>query len=82
MSELTPRQHEILKLIQDTVSESGMPPTRAEIAQAFGFKSPNAAEEHLRALQRKGVQGSFGKALGSVHLERSQSLSCIASDFR
>ncbi|AMN47264.1 repressor LexA [Steroidobacter denitrificans] len=55
MSELTPRQREILKLIRETINDSGMPPTRAEIAEAFGFKSPNAAEEHLRALQRKGV---------------------------
>jgi len=50
MEDLTPRQRQILKLIQERVSESGMPPTRAEIADAFGFKSPNAAEEHLRAL--------------------------------
>src|SRR5688572_14444677 len=55
MSELTPRQREILELIQTRVSENGMPPTRAEIAQELGFRSPNAAEEHLRALQRKGA---------------------------
>ncbi|MFZ5507232.1 MAG: transcriptional repressor LexA [Pseudomonadota bacterium] len=52
---LTPRQQEILQLIRDAVSERGSPPTRAEIAQAFGFRSPNAAESHLRALARKGV---------------------------
>src|SRR5215475_8067747 len=55
MSDLTPRQTQILRLIQDAIAESGMPPTRAEIARTLGFKSPNAAEEHLRALQRKGV---------------------------
>jgi len=55
MSDLTPRQTQILRLIQDAIVESGMPPTRAEIARTLGFKSPNAAEEHLRALQRKGV---------------------------
>ncbi len=55
MTDLTPRQTQILRLIQDSIAESGMPPTRAEIARALGFKSPNAAEEHLRALQRKGV---------------------------
>jgi repressor LexA len=55
MPQLTPRQAEILKMIQDFIAESGMPPTRAEIAAALGFKSPNAAEDHLRALQRKGV---------------------------
>ena len=55
MPQLTPRQAQILKMIQDFIAESGMPPTRAEIAAALGFKSPNAAEDHLRALQRKGV---------------------------
>ncbi len=55
MNELTPRQSQILELVQDFISETGMPPTRAEIARELGFKSPNAAEEHLRALQRKGV---------------------------
>lgn len=55
MSDLTPRQRQILDFIKDQLDESGMPPTRAEIAQALGFKSANAAEEHLRALQRKGV---------------------------
>ncbi|MEL7535432.1 MAG: transcriptional repressor LexA [Pseudomonadota bacterium] len=53
--DLTPRQSQILELIQDFIEETGMPPTRAEIAAELGFKSPNAAEEHLRALQRKGV---------------------------
>ncbi|HNA03209.1 MAG TPA: transcriptional repressor LexA, partial [Rhodocyclaceae bacterium] len=52
---LTPRQAEILQLIRDSVEASGAPPTRAEIAKFFGFRSPNAAEEHLRALARKGV---------------------------
>ncbi len=55
MRELTPRQNQILELIQDVIHETGMPPTRAEIAAELGFKSANAAEEHLRALQRKGV---------------------------
>lgn len=55
MPQLTPRQSQILFMIQEFISETGMPPTRAEIARELGFKSPNAAEEHLRALQRKGV---------------------------
>ena len=55
MRELTPRQRQILEMIQEFISETGMPPTRAEIASELGFKSANAAEEHLRALQRKGV---------------------------
>lgn len=54
-SVLTARQQQILQLIRDAVSERGSPPTRAEIAQALGFRSPNAAESHLRALARKGV---------------------------
>ncbi len=55
MDELTPRQAEILALIRDTLESTGMPPTRAEIAEVFGFRSPNAAEQHLRALARKGA---------------------------
>ena len=52
---LTARQQQILDLIRQHIEESGYPPTRAEIASELGFKSPNAAEEHLRALARKGV---------------------------
>jgi len=55
MRELTPRQRQVLFLIQKVMSETGMPPTRAEIARELGFRSVNAAEEHLRALERKGV---------------------------
>ena len=55
MAQLTPRQKQILHVIQEFIATYGMPPTRAEIARELGFKSPNAAEEHLRALQRKGV---------------------------
>ena len=52
---LTSRQAEILELIQRSISTTGYPPTRAEIATEFGFRSANAAEEHLRALARKGM---------------------------
>jgi repressor LexA len=52
---LTPRQREILDLIREHIETTGAPPTRAEIAAAFGFRSANAAEEHLRALARKGA---------------------------
>ncbi|RMF96016.1 MAG: transcriptional repressor LexA [Gammaproteobacteria bacterium] len=55
MEQLTPRQGEILAFIQDCIEATGLPPTRAEIARALGFRSANAAEEHLRALQRKGA---------------------------
>ncbi|XOZ33932.1 transcriptional repressor LexA [Halomonadaceae bacterium KBTZ08] len=52
---LTPRQRQILDLIREHVHSTGYPPTRAEIATTLGFKSANAAEEHLRALARKGA---------------------------
>jgi repressor LexA len=52
---LTARQQQILELIQSAIARTGAPPTRAEIASELGFKSANAAEEHLQALARKGV---------------------------
>ena len=55
MLKLTPRQAEILAFIKRCLEDNGFPPTRAEIAQKLGFKSPNAAEEHLKALARKGA---------------------------
>lgn len=51
---LTNRQQQIFDLIKENIQETGMPPTRAEIAEFFGFKSANAAEEHLKALAKKG----------------------------
>jgi repressor LexA len=54
-AKLTPRQEQIHRLIQQAIAETGAPPTRAEIAQILGFRSANAAEEHLQALARKGV---------------------------
>jgi len=55
MDKLTPRQQEILDFIRNTLEVLGAPPTRLEICQAFGFASPNAAEDHLRALAKKGA---------------------------
>jgi repressor LexA len=52
---LTTRQQQVLSLIRSHIQKSGMPPTRADIAAEFGFKSANAAEEHLKALARKGA---------------------------
>jgi repressor LexA len=52
---LTARQREILEFIRGALSDSGAPPTREEIARAFGFRSLNAAEQHLQALQKKGL---------------------------
>ncbi len=71
MRELTPRQSQILDMIQEFINETGMPPTRAEIARELGFKSANAAEEHLRALQRKGVLELVPGASRGIQLKDS-----------
>jgi repressor LexA len=68
-TDLTPRQTEILRLIQRSVQETGMPPTRKEIAEELGFRSPNAAEEHLRALARKGVLALLPGASRGIQLK-------------
>lgn len=65
---LTARQQDILTLIETTMADTGAPPTRAEIATAFGFKSANAAEEHLRALARKGVIELVGNTSRGIRL--------------
>ena len=54
LKSLTSRQQQIFNLIKESINDTGMPPTRAEIAEFFGFKSANAAEEHLKALAKKG----------------------------
>mgnify|MGYP002151718045 CR=1 FL=1 len=68
MLKLTPRQSEILDFIKQCLEDNGFPPTRAEIAQQLGFKSPNAAEEHLKALAKKGainLEPGFGSRIRS-----------------
>lgn len=55
MEKLTARQQEVLNVIRSHIEDTGYPPTRADIAKELGFKSPNAAEEHLKALARKGA---------------------------
>lgn len=55
MFDLTPRQEQVLQLIRSYAEDTGYPPTRAEIARILGFKSANAAEEHIKALARKGA---------------------------
>lgn len=62
---LTERQAEILRLVRELTEVSGYPPTRAEIAERMGFRSVNAAEQHLRALERKGaIEISSGASRG------------------
>ena len=55
MQGLTKRQQEILRMIQSHIASTGFPPTRTDICDYFGFRSPTAAEDHLRALEKKGV---------------------------
>ncbi len=70
MDELTDRQSEILKLVRELTEVSGFPPTRAEIAERMGFRSVNAAEQHLRALEKKGaIEISSGSSRGIRVLE-------------
>ena len=69
---LTARQEQVLKVIRQYVADTGYPPTRADIARELGFKSANAAEEHLRALARKGAIEMIAGASRGIRLtERS-----------
>jgi len=70
---LTDRQQQILELVQNAIERTGAPPTRAEIAAELGFKSANAAEEHLQALARKGVIELVGGTSRGIRL-RSETL--------
>ena len=65
---LTARQQQIFDLVRDSIESTGSPPTRAEIAQQLGFKSANAAEEHLQALARKGVIELVGGTARGIRL--------------
>ncbi|HZR03589.1 MAG TPA: transcriptional repressor LexA [Burkholderiales bacterium] len=71
MDELTSRQAEVLQLIVDFLQSTGFPPTRAEIAQQLGFRSANASEEHLRALERKGYIEMLPGASRGIRLRNS-----------
>jgi repressor LexA len=75
--DLTIRQAEILELIRIHIEDSGYPPTRAEICQHFGFKSPNAAEQHLRALARKGAIEIASGASRGIRLTEEKGLPVI-----
>ena len=66
MKNLTKRQEEILNLIKTHILDYGFPPTRADIANALGFKSPNAAEQHLRAIEKKGFISILSGAILTV----------------
>lgn len=66
---LTPRQQQILDLVRSAIEDTGAPPTRAEIARELGFRSANAAEEHLQALARKGVIELVGGTSRGIRLK-------------
>ncbi|MBL8370831.1 MAG: transcriptional repressor LexA [Burkholderiaceae bacterium] len=78
---LTARQQQILELIENTMARTGAPPTRAEIANELGFKSANAAEEHLQALARKGAIELVSGTSRGIRL-RSQTLRSLAESRR
>src|SRR3954471_10582560 len=69
MPKLTDRQQQILDLVQSAIERTGAPPTRAEIANELGFRSANAAEEHLQALARKGVIELVGGTSRGIRLQ-------------
>jgi len=66
---LTARQQQVLDLVQSAIERAGAPPTRAEIAAELGFRSANAAEEHLQALARKGVIELVGGTSRGIRLQ-------------
>lgn len=68
MIKLTKRQSDVLDVIREFIQETGFPPTRAEIANRLGFKSPNAAEEHLKALAKKGAIEMLSGASRGIRL--------------
>lgn len=73
MLNLTSRQEQVLQLIKQYTEETGYPPTRAEIARILGFKSANAAEEHIKALARKGAIEIMPGASRGIRMAESQS---------
>ena len=78
--DLTPRQREVLDFILASLRARGVPPTRAEIAQAFGFRSPNAAEAHLRALVRKGAIALLDGSARGIRVLACDGATATASD--
>jgi len=78
MKDLTSRQREILELIKSHLKDKGFPPTRADISRTLGFKSHNAAEQHLRAIEKKGfISILAGASRGIVLNEEEQGIPVI-----
>src|SRR2546429_9980332 len=72
MDALTERQAEILRLVRELTESSGFPPTRAEIARSMGFRSVNAAEQHLRALEKKGAIDMLSGASRGIRVRNTR----------
>ena len=77
MEKLTQRQQQVLDLIRQYIDDTGYPPTRANIAEHLGFKSANAAEEHLKALARKGAIEMIAGTSRGIRLPASSGLPII-----
>jgi len=77
MEKLTKRQQEVLDIIRRHIEETGYPPTRADIARELGFKSANAAEEHLKALARKGAIEMIAGASRGIRLPESSGIPIV-----
>ena len=77
MEKLTQRQQQVLDIVRQHINETGYPPTRADIAQKLGFKSANAAEEHLKALARKGAIEMIAGASRGIRLPESNGIPII-----
>jgi repressor LexA len=77
MEKLTQRQQQVLDFVRQHISDTGYPPTRADIAQQLGFKSANAAEEHLKALARKGAIEMVAGASRGIRLPESAGIPII-----
>lgn len=72
MLKLTARQQQVLDIVKEHLNATGYPPTRAEIAERLGFRSPNAAEEHLKALARKGAIEIIAGASRGIRLPEEE----------
>ena len=77
MEKLTSRQQQVLDLVRQHIDQTGYPPTRADIARDLGFKSANAAEEHLKALARKGAIEMIAGASRGIRLPESAGIPIV-----
>ena len=75
MKDLTAQQSKVLNCIEESINKTGFPPTRAEICQKLGFKSPNAAESHLRALEKKDIISIAGGSSRGISIKNKKSSS-------